>query len=191
VEIADWINDNAGAIQASQFINGLAVIALTWWVGSLFRKMARAEGGRPRLSVVAIVGFVFGGVFALASGAILSAAALRVDELGEGTQVFFTLSLVFISTSGFGLVAALSAINALSMRTKMLPQWITYLGLVAAVLMLIGTIGSASDAGAFMVFGVLGFLVWSIWILGVSYELWKHPTSATAPTPASAAAVAA
>lgn len=190
-EIAEWFSDNTGAIQASQFINGLSLIALTWWAGSLFRKLARAEDGRPRLSVVAIVGLVFGGVFAMAAGAIQSATALRIDELGEGSQVFYSLSIVCLSTSGFGVVTALSAINALSLRTKVLPQWITYVGLLAAVLMLIGTIGSASDAGAFMVFAIMGFLVWAVWILGVSYELWKHPTTASSPTPASAAAAVA
>ena len=183
-EIAEWFSDNSGAIQAAQFINGLGLIALTWWAGSLFRKLARAEDGRPRLSVVAIVGLIFGGVFAMAAGAIQSATALRIDELGEGSQIFYSLSIVCISTAGFGIVTSLGAINALSLRTKVFPQWITYIGLLAAVLMLIGTIGTASDSGAFLVFGILGFLVWSIWILGVSYELWKHPTTATASTPA-------
>ena len=120
-EIAEWFSDNAGAIQAGQFLNGLGLIALIWWAGSLFRKMARAEAGRPRLSVVAIVGFVFGGVFALVSGAILSATALRIDEIGEGAEVFYVLACVLLSTSAFGLIAALAAINALSLRTKMLP----------------------------------------------------------------------
>lgn len=190
-EIADWFSDNAGAIQASQFVTGLGVIALIWWSGSLFRKMARAEEGRPRLSVVAIVGFVFGGVFALMCGAIMSATALRIDEIGEGAQVFYAIASVTIATSAFGIVAALSAVNALSLRTKMLPQWLAYAGMLAAVLFLVGSIGTATDAGAFMFLGMLGFLVWSIWILGVSYEMWKHPTSATAPSPTPASATVA
>jgi hypothetical protein len=189
-EIAEWFSDNAGAIQLAQFLTGLSVIALSWWAGSLFRRMVRAEDGRPRLSVVAIVGLVFGGVFALACGAIQSATALRIDELGEGSQIFWTISTVMISTAGFGIVTSLAAINALSLRTKMLPQWVTYIGLLAAVLMLIGSIGSASDAGALMVFAILGFLVWAIWILGVSYELWKHPTSTTATAPSMATTAA-
>jgi hypothetical protein len=140
---------------------------------------------------VTIVGFVFAGVFALACGAIMSATAMRIDEIGDGSQVFYAVASVFIATSAFGLVAGLSAINALSLRTKMLPQWLAYAGMLSAVLFLVGSIGTATDAGAFMVFGLIGFLVFSIWILGVSYELWKQPTTASAPTPAGGAAVAA
>jgi hypothetical protein len=190
-EIADWFSDNAGAIQASQLISGLGVIALIWWAGSLFRKMSRAEDGRPRLAVVTIVGFVFGGVFALMSGGIMSATALRIDEIGEGAQVFYAIGSVLLATSAFGIVAALSAVNALSLRTQMWPRWLTYVGMLAAVLFLVGSIGTATDAGGIMVFGLIGFLVWSVWILGVSYELWKHPTTASSPTPVSAAAAVA
>jgi hypothetical protein len=186
-EIAEWFVDNPGAIQTSQFLNGLALIALVWWAGSLFRRMSRAEEGRPRLSVVAIIGFVFAGVFALVSGAVMSATALRIDEIGDSAQVFYALSMVLLSTSAFGLVAALAAVSALSLRTKMLPQWLTYVGWLVALLMLVGSIGSATDEAAISFFGFAGFFVWSIWILGVSYELWKRPASATAATPASTA----
>ena len=189
-EITEWFVDNPGAIQTSQFLNGLGLVALIWWAGSLFRKMNRAEAGRPRLSVVAIAGFVFAGVCAMVSGAVMSATALRIDELGDA-QVFYTLSMVLLATSAFGLVAALGAISALSMRTKMLPQWLTYLGLLVALLFLIGSISSATDEAAFGFFGFAGFLVWCIWILGVSFEMWKKPTSATVAPSATATATAA
>jgi hypothetical protein len=186
-EITEWFVDNPGAIQTSQFLNGLGLVALIWWAGSLFRKMNRAEGGRPRLSVVAIAGFVFAGACAMVSGAVMSATALRIDELGDA-QVFYTLSMVLLATSAFGLVAALGAISALSMRTRMLPQWLTYLGLLVALLFLVGSIASATDEAAFGFFGFAGFLVWCIWILGVSFEMWTKPTSATvAPSPTATA----
>jgi hypothetical protein len=100
------------------------------------------------------------------------------------------LSSVLLSSSAFGLVAALSAINALSLRTKMLPQWLTYAGMLAAVLFLVGSIGSATDAAAIMIFGLIGFLVWCVWILGVSYEMWKNPTTATTSSPANVSVAA-
>jgi hypothetical protein len=189
VEIAEWFADNPGAIQASQFLNGLSLIGLTWWAGSLFRRMLRAENGRPRLSIVAIAGLIFGGTFALVSGAIMSATALRIDEIGDSAQVFYTMSMVLLSTSAFGIVAALAAISALSLRTKMLPQWLTFLGWLVALLFLIGSIGSATDSAAFGFFGFAGFLVWCIWILGVSFEIWNRPTTAEIPVAAVVIAV--
>jgi hypothetical protein len=184
-DIVEWFTDNPGAIQTAQFLNGLGLVALIWWTGSLFRRMLRAEGGRPRLSVVAIVGLVFAGVFAMISGAVMSATALRIDEIGDSARVFYALSMVMLATSAFGLVTALAAISALSMRTKMLPQWLTYLGLLAALLFLIGSISSATDEPAVIFFGFAGFFIWSIWILGVSYEMWKRPTTAPASVPSS------
>jgi hypothetical protein len=184
-DIVEWFTDNPGAIQTAQLLNGLGLVALIWWAGSLFRRMLRAEGERPRLSIVAIVGLVFAGVFAMISGAVMSATALRIDEIGDSARVFYALSMVMLGTSAFGLVAALAAISALSMRTKMLPQWLTYLGLLAALLFLIGSISSATDEPAIAFFGFAGFFIWSIWILGVSYEMWKRPTTATASVPSS------
>jgi hypothetical protein len=189
-KIADWFNDHAGGIKASQFLGVLSAIALLWWFGSLWRKMTAAEG-RHRLSIVAALGLTLSGALFLAANGILSAVAIQIEDGDTGVKIFYTLSSVLLSSSGAGVVAFLAAVNLLSLRTKMLPQWMTYLGLLSALLFLVATIGSASDSGGFKFFGFIGWLVWAIWILGVSYELWKRPTTTSAPTPSAAAAVAA
>lgn len=179
-KIAEWFADHAGGIQASQFLGLLSVVALLWWFGSLWRKMSAAEGGRHRLSIVAALGLVFSGVLFLAANGILSAVALRNDDVGTSAGFFYTLSSVILSSSAAGIVTFLAAVSALSLRTRFLPQWVSYLGLLAALLFLIGGIGSASDSGAIMAFAFIGWIVWSIWTLAVSFELWKRPASTTA-----------
>ena len=188
-KVTKWFSDHTGAIELSQFLGVLSVIALLWWFGSLWRKMAVAEGGRHRLSVVAALALVFGGAMFMAANAMLSATALRLDDAGGGATIFYTLFTVLLSTAGGGVLTFLTAVSVLALRTKMLPAWMAYLGLLSAALFLVATIGSASDSTAFMIFGLLGFITWCVWTLGVSFELWKHPASAVDSTVVAAVVV--
>jgi len=189
-KVAKWFNDHAGAIKLSQFLGVLSVIALLWWFGSLWRKMAIAEGGRHRLSIVAALGLVFSGTMFMAANATLSATALRVDDVGNGATIFYTLSNVLLASAGAGIVTFLAAVSVLALRANMLPSWMSYLGMLSAALFLVASIGSANDSTAFTLFGFLGFITWCLWTLSVSFELWKHPASAGAPGTANTTATA-
>jgi hypothetical protein len=178
-KLFDYFNDHAGGIQVAQYLSGLGAIGLLWWFGSLWRRMTAAEAGRPRMAVVALAGLVFAGVLALASGAITSLAAMRIDDLGPGgAKVFYSLSTVFISTSGFGLVVLLGAVSALVYRTKFLPQWIMIVGWLAALGFLVASAGSASDASAFGFIGLFSFLLWCAWIVGISLVMFRDAPAA-------------
>jgi hypothetical protein len=178
-KLFDYFNDHAGGIQAAQFLAGLGLIGLLWWFGSLWRRMATAEAERPRLAVVALAGLAFAGVFALVSGAVASLAAMRINELGPGgAKVFYSLSTVLISTSAFGLVVHISAVSALSYRTKFLPQWIMIVGWLAALGFLIASAGAASDASAFGFIGLFSFLLWCVWIIGISIVMYSDAPAA-------------
>ncbi len=176
-KIAKYFDDHAGGIQAAQYLNGLAVIALFWWFGSLWRMMTRAEGERPRLAIVALSGLAFGVVFAAASSAITSVTAMRIDDIGGGAKVFFGYSFVLIGTAGFGIITFLGAVSALSYKTKMLPMWVTIVGWVGAAGFVIGALSSASDADAFGFIGLLAFFVWCIWIVAVSVLMYRRPAA--------------
>lgn len=180
-EIGTYIGDHAGALQASQVINGFGLIALAWWFGSLFRRMRAAEGGNPRLSIVAILGLALGGAMVMVSGALLSAASIRFDSIGpEGAHLLFTMSSVLLASSAFGVVAFLSAVCALNLRREMFPKWTSYVGYAAAVAFLIGGFGAGTDAAPVNAVGFVGFLIWSVWMIAVSTMMWRS-TSATTP----------
>jgi uncharacterized protein DUF4386 len=173
-KVLDWFVDHDTSIKFAAFLGGLSLIALAWWFGSLWRRMARAENGNHRLSVVALGSLFSAGALFAASTAILSTVALRTEETSaDGARFFYLLSTVLLSFAGFWLVAHLAAVNALSLRTGFLPQWLTFVGLLAAVLFLVSSIGSATDEQAIMIFGFIGFVAWSIWILGVSFYMWR------------------
>ena len=172
-EFAEYFDDKAGAIQASQFLTGLGVIALLWWFGSLWRRMTDAEGGRPRLAVVSAIGLAISGAMVLASGAVLSAVAMRIGDIGEGSRFFYMLAIVLIASSGFGAAVSIAAVSILAMRTGILARWIALFGYLAAVGFVVGSIGSASDETAFGFIGLASFVVWCVFILAVSVQMWK------------------
>ena len=172
-KVATYFKDHAGSIELGQALAGLGTIGLLWWLGSLWRLMCRAENERPRLAVVAAVSLGMSGVLALLSGAIASTTAIRIDDIGEGSKLFVTMTTVVISTAGFCLVAFLAAVSALNYRTKMLPVWLTYVGWIGSAGFLVASFGSASDADVLTVLGLVSFLVWCVWIVGVSASMWR------------------
>lgn len=178
VKILAWFVDKESGIKLALFLGGLSVIALLWWFGSLWRRMAAAEGGSHRLSVVAFAGLVGSGVAWMTSSAIQSAVAFRTDDLGEAVGFFYMLSIAMMGVAGFFVATHLIAVNVLAMRTKMLPAWSTYLGLLAAAGFLVSTLGTLSESGAFMAIGMISFLVWALWIIVVSAHLWRTADSA-------------
>jgi hypothetical protein len=180
-KIANYYVDKGDGLKAALWLGGIASVGLVWWFGSLWRRMSRAEGGAHRLSVVSLLGLGLGGALFLASAAVNAAIALRASDVGEGARVFYTLSLVLLAGSGFGLAIHLLATNALALRSKMLPTWLGWLGLVAGLAFLLaGVLGSATDNASGLMAGFVGFIGFSVWVLGVSAVLWRDtPESAS------------
>jgi hypothetical protein len=172
-KITEYFQDHTGAIEAAQIFLGVGVIGLVWWFGSLWRMMVRAEDGRPRMAIVALLGLAAAAGLVLLSGALTSATALRIDDVGEGARFNYVFASVVIATAGFGIVAFLGAVCALNYRTNFMPQWITYLGWLGAAGFLGASLGSASDNAAFFVLGFASFLLWCLWIIGVSLVMWR------------------
>jgi hypothetical protein len=181
-EIAKYFSDHAGAIEVATLLLGIGVIGLLWWFGSLWRLMAKAEGERPRLAVVALSGLVVAATLTLVGASISSTVALRIDDaVAQGTaQFFFILSFVLFSAAGFGIVVFVAAVTSLSYRTKMFATWINILGWVAALGFLISTLGVVSDASWLFVAGLVAFLVWCVWVVAISIILYRQPADAPA-----------
>jgi hypothetical protein len=173
-EVLAWFVDKESGIKLMGFLGALSIIGLVWWFGSLWRRMATAEGGNHRLSVVALVGLGGSGVLFATSTALLSAVAIQVDEIGADQARFvFVFSMTLLAMAGAFLVAHLGAVNALALRSGLFPKWVSAVGLLSAALFLVSTLGATTDTDAVMFFGFIGFLVWSVWILAVSAHLWR------------------
>lgn len=173
-KITSYFKDHSGAIKLQLFVSGVAIVFLLWWFGTLWRSMTRVERQRPHLVAIASVSFPIGISLALMSGVLTATAAVRVDSLGDGTQLLYTLSLVTISAAGFAMAAWIGAVCALNARASMLPAWTNYIGWLAAAAFLGSGLGVASDANAFALLGLLAFLTWCGWIVSVSITMWQR-----------------
>jgi hypothetical protein len=179
-KIGTYFADHSGGIKGAAILMGLGVIGLVWWFGSLWRRMAAAEDGRPRIAIVATVALAAGGALALSSGAVTAAVALDRGELGDGAKPLYVLSFVLIAMAGFMLVAHIAAVTSLSYRTRMFAPGVNIVGWIAAALFLASTLGMVSTASAFGFVGLAGFLAWCLWIVLISVDMWRHAATPVA-----------
>ncbi len=180
-KIAKYYADKDSGLKATLWLGGIGSVGLVWWFGSLWRRMSRAEAGAHRLSVVSLIGLGLGGALFMASASVNAAIALHPADVGDGARAFYTLSVVLLSASGFGLATHLLATNILGLRAKMFPTWLAWLGVVAGFAFLVAAVlGSATDSSSGIAAGFVGFIGWSVWILGVSSIIWRDAPETTA-----------
>jgi hypothetical protein len=177
-KIQKYFTDHDKAIEVGAVLGGFAIIGFVWWFGSLFRRMAKAEDGRVRVSVVALLGLAITIPLFLMSNVIFASVALRFDEVQGAARFFYAMGLMAGAISNFGFVVFLIAVTSLNYRTKMFPAWTNYAGSLGALGMLLGTLNLVTDAPAWFVIGLIGFLSAAIWILALSWDLWKSPAAA-------------
>src|SRR6516165_9456260 len=70
-KILKYFQDHKHSIEVAAFVGGLATLPIIWWAGSLWARMRRAEGGAPRLALIAVLGLVIGGAGQLVSSGVL------------------------------------------------------------------------------------------------------------------------
>ena len=173
-EVLGWFTDKESGIRTAAFLGAISLIAISFWFGSLWRRMAKAEANNHRLSIVSLVGFVASGAMFAAATAVLSSVALRVGEVGEAeARFFYTLFTVLLSFSGPFIATHLAATNLLALRTNFLPKWNAMLGFLPALAFVVASIGTMSGEDFPMFAGLIGFVTWSIWILATSFHMWK------------------
>ena len=175
--VAKAYTDHHNTIRAAAFVFGVGVILLLWWFGTLWAMMRRAEGGHARLGLVAGLGLIMAGTLNLVHLTIDSAIAWRPHELGSSIVTVAALSGAVGSASAIGLVAFLAAVSALAIRTKFLPAWIAWGGVLIAALWLVGALAVSTFNGIGAV-GAIAYLLWAVWILAIS---WRMRRSQPAP----------
>jgi hypothetical protein len=181
-EVQAFIQDNHGGMQAQVAFGFATLAAFTWFLGSVFYRLRAAER-EARLSAVAVAGglvLVIGGMLGTAAQA---AAAYHVGSLdAETVRGLWDLSIFgfLFFTVGFAVLAG--ACGALAIRTGVLPGWLCFYSVLAAVYaFVVGLIGSFSETGAFSpsdgVLGLIVFFVFLVWLLAMGVTLVREPRS--------------
>ncbi|HEV2071858.1 MAG TPA: hypothetical protein VGR26_18905 [Acidimicrobiales bacterium] len=164
-EIVRYLADKNLEIQIGTYLQGLAMVAYLWFLGSLWRLLRPAEGGPGRLSVTAVA--ATGTSIALVGVhiAILTGLSLRADTGldPEVASVLYLIAFVVLGMSSFANAALMGALGTLILRTMTLPRWLGHFGVGSAVLWLLAGVSATTDSDVWGAVGFLAFLVWLAW----------------------------
>ena len=173
-KIVNFFKDNQDALKIGSYLNGLGGVFFLWFLGSLFGRLRRAEGGAGRLSGVALTG----GVIALAVVFVASGINVRGDPPGDGRTGFFRLSTLLFGYAAFALAVFTAGVSVVLWSQKVLPKWMGYAGEAIAVLWLVGAASVSTENDTIGVIGFIAFLAWAVWILLLSVMLYRTPETA-------------
>ena len=179
-EINSFFADNHGAIKTGAWLGVLAALFLVWWFATLWRHMAQAEGGRPRLAIVSLGGLLLAVAVTVVCISVVSGMALRYQDLGDNAGLLWAIYSALGAASSIGLALHVGAAAALGFRTHFLPLWVNGLGALAALANVVATLGVLSDSSGLFAFMIIGFLAWALWIIVVSVLLWLRPAAVAA-----------
>jgi hypothetical protein len=169
-KIANFITDNGDEIRWAATSGGLAVIALFWWLGSVWRLMRRGEGGSPRLTVTALAGAVFAAATATIGAVNLAVIPVIGTHTFGNSQIryFYILSTNIAVATLFGAAVFVGAFSLLIIRRHVLPPIIGWLGLVVAILGIVGGPVVSSTRDVFFYVAFAGFISFLVWVVIVS-----------------------
>ena len=169
-KIADFITNNGDEIRWAATTGGLAVIALFWWLGSVWRLMRRGEGGSPRLTVVAFAGAVFAAVMATIGAVNLAVIPVIGTHTFADSQVryFYIMSTNLAVATLFGAAVFVGAFSLLIIRRHVLPPVIGWLGLLVALLGILGGPVVSSTRDSFFYVAFVAFISFLVWVIIVS-----------------------
>jgi hypothetical protein len=173
-KILKHYQDNKDGIKVSAFLNGLAAVPVLWWAGSLWARLRRAEGGQPRLALVAVLGLLLTGAAQVVAHTIDATVALELKDVGATEAKFFYVLTQGLSSGGsFGLAGLVLATSVLALRAHAFPAWLGWIGVLDGILFLVAGYGLATTSGAFGAFGFFSFVVWVIWLISTSVSMFR------------------
>ena len=143
--VAEFYTDKGTAIAVGMMLSLVSVFFLAWFLGSLRRHLAAAEGPDGWVTPVAWAGGVATAALLAAGFALNSAGALRARETGisgDVAAVFYDASLALTGlAASLTMAVLLSATAVVTLQSGTLPRWF---GWTSAVLAVIGIVTPVS-----------------------------------------------
>jgi len=168
-EILKYFKDNQDALRVGSYLLGLAVVPFLWFLGTLFGRLRRAEGGNGRVAGIALTGGVVAIAIATVAGGLGAYAALHP----EGSVGIFQISTILFGYVSFAAAIFVAGVSVVAMRTGLLPKWLVWGGEVLALAWLVAGAGVSTEKDAINVVGFIVFLAWAVWIVAVSITLYR------------------
>jgi hypothetical protein len=174
-KIVKYFKDNQDALKIGSYLSGVSLIPFLWFLGTLFGRLRRAEGGTGRVSGIALTGGVATLAIATVANGINAYSALHP----EGSQGSFQITRILFGNVEFGLVVLVAATSVVVLRSKLFASWFGWAGGALAVASLVGAAVVSTESDAISTVGFIVFLVWAVWIVVLSVLLYRAPVTAT------------
>lgn len=165
VEILTWFKRNSTDVTLGGWIFMVGCLCFLWFLGVLRSRLIVSEGGPGTVTTIAFTGGVAGTLFALLLPAADVAAAINKSDITASTAgALHHSSAMFFVASELSLIVLLIGVGVLGFATRVVPRWFAVVGLVLALVLLIGPIGWAA-----LLFGM------PLWTLCTSVLLMRSP----------------
>jgi hypothetical protein len=187
-KIRHYLVNDGGRILVATALGALAAFFFIWFLGSVRALLRDAEGADGRLSSVAFgAGLV---TIALSVTASLPAVALAWHHTAASAdpgllRAVWNLNSLALAPIGATAAAFTLAIAVVVLRTRVLPVWTAWIGVLSTVLGVISVFELVADHRnrPLEVFGLAGFLIAMLFILVTSIAMVVRLSKAELATP--------
>lgn len=174
-KIVQFTKDNQDSLRTAAYLAGLGMVFFLFFLGAVWTRLRRAEGGSGRLAGTAAMGGVVALAIAAIGNSVAAYGALHPLE-SAGT---FRLSTVVFGFLGFAALVFTEATSIVILRTKFLAPWLGWVGALVAVLWLIGSAAVSTENDTIFVIGFVAFLAWALWLIALSVMLYRTAEAST------------
>jgi hypothetical protein len=177
--ITTWLTGNRGMILTSALM-WAAAAGLVIWFASAFAEAMRERDERSDVHLALLAGSVLVGGAIFVNAALTAATAFGIDGREAGlTMMMYEATAVMTTMIGVAAALPLAAAGIGVLRTRLMPNWLGYLALLAAVVSFAGAFGVFATSGTWVAGGFLmtgvPLLVSAVWIVCASgYMVREH-----------------
>jgi hypothetical protein len=177
--ISSWLSDHRSMILLSSLM-WAAAAGLVIWFAAAFAEAMRERAERSDVHLALLAGSVLVGGAIFVNAALTAAAAFGIAGRDLAiTTTLYELSAVMTTMIGIAAALPLAAAGIGVLRTHVMPNWLGYLALLAAVVSFLGAFGVFADSGTFVAGGTLmttvPLLLSAVWIVCASgYMVREH-----------------
>jgi hypothetical protein len=184
-DIRDFYVSNSSSLEASAYLTGIAAFFFLWFLGSLRLTLGRADPGGRLARIVMPAGALMLAL-ALVNAAVNDVLAIRIAAESDQAVIraLYDLQAIAISFAAFPLAALVAATSVVSLRSRLLPPALTWLGLLLTPAWLLQGVALFVETGTFSPtgdYGLIVFLVWVAWVLALSGVLFLRAGVAERP----------
>jgi hypothetical protein len=166
--ITSFLNDTRTSMLVSALMWSAAA-GLIIWFAAAFAEAIRERDERSDVHLAILAGSVLVGAAIFVNACLIAATAFSIDGRGAAiTVMLYQLTAVMTTMIGFAAVLPLAAAGIGVLRTHVMPNWLGYLALLAAVVSFAGAFGVFATDGSFVAGGFLmtgiPLLLSAVWI---------------------------